>query len=71
MKSFATQFRECSAEGLTGDGEFKSFEDHPNMLPAFPKPELAEAIKNGELKGWTSIACLEESVHRDILNVES
>lgn len=55
---FSTQFRECKKAGFVGRGEFLSFEDHPEMLPAFPSAEMAKAIRLGEWKGIQTLSCL-------------
>jgi hypothetical protein len=62
MKTHWLQAVECKKQGLTGKGEFQSFEDHPELLPAFPYfpkyKKLTEAIDSGELKGIQFTACL-------------
>ncbi len=58
MKNYSAQFVECKNTGFTVKGEFQSFEEHPNLLPLFPKPKLKEAIESGELKGLETIVCL-------------
>ena len=62
MKNHSTQMVECKTQGLLGRGEFKSFKEHPEFLPAFPNlpknKKLVEAITVGKLKGLEGIACL-------------
>jgi hypothetical protein len=56
-KGYLTQFRECQADGLVTNGEFLSFEEHPEMLPAFPSPKMKNAIQSGEWNGIQTLAC--------------
>jgi len=61
MKSFRKQFCECNDNGFLKNTIFKSFEDHPELLPALPGlPKLRkmmEAINSGEMKGITIYEC--------------
>jgi len=61
MKSFKKQFCECKEQGYLNEIKFESFEEHPEILPAFPwkkrlKP-MMDAIKSGELKGLNKYIC--------------
>ena len=61
-KNHSTQMIECKKAGLTGDGEFMSFKEHPEFLPRHPwrtklKP-MMDAIKSGEMTGIQLVACL-------------
>lgn len=58
MKPFYKQYQECSQEGFLGVGDFLSFEEHPELLPAFPKTSVIQAIKNGDWKGIEKTRCL-------------
>ena len=62
MKLHSKQMVECEEQGLTGKGEFQSFKEHPELLPALqflPKnKKLMEAIDSGELKGIQFTSCL-------------
>ena len=51
IKSFRTQFINCSENNLHGTGEFLYFEDYPEYLPMFPNNKMLEAIKDGSFKG--------------------
>ena len=61
FKSFSKQFGECEDQGYLTEKEFESFEEHPEILPAFielPKfDKMREAIKSGELKGFEFYLC--------------
>lgn len=57
-KSYLEQFSECKTNDLVGQGDFQSFEEHPEMLPLFPKLETWEAISKGEFKGFSRNTCL-------------
>lgn len=56
-KSYRNQLLDCKSLGYTKDSEFFSFEDNPNLLPAFPSVEMQKAIKSGEWSGINLIKC--------------
>lgn len=55
--NFQAQFVACRAEGLHSTGDFVSYAEHPEMLPAWPKPDFVAAVKSGEMKGFHKINC--------------
>ena len=59
--SFRKQLIECTDAGFCKETVFESFEEHPEMLPAFlflPKfDKMRKAIESGELKGFDKILC--------------
>ena len=57
MKSFREQFSECDDSGYLKQTIFKSFEEHPEILPAFPKLNLLKKIESGRLKGLDFYVC--------------
>jgi len=57
IKSFQEQFCECSDLGFHKETEFKSFEEHPELLPAPFNKKINEAIKSGEMKGIDFTVC--------------
>jgi hypothetical protein len=57
MKSFRDQFIQCRKDGLNHNTEFVSFNDHPEMLPAFPTPTMKEQINNGSMNGLDLLLC--------------
>jgi len=61
MKSFRKQFCECKDSGYLEQTIYKSFKDHPEMLPCMPwrksLRKMMAAIESGELKGLSSFVC--------------
>lgn len=57
MKTFRKQFSECCNAGYNKEKVFKSFKDYPNLLPAFPKNKMKEAIQSGKFNGVDIILC--------------
>lgn len=57
VKGFREQFIECSQAELNSKSEFVPFENHPDMLPAFPNRQMLEAIKSQEFKGLDLLCC--------------
>jgi hypothetical protein len=56
-KMFSEQFRECSRNNLVGvDGPFKSFAEHPELLPFCPMK--AKKMLDSGCKGISYMACL-------------
>jgi len=54
---FRTQFIQCGKDGLTNNTRFFSFEEFPELLPAFPNKEGFLLIKSGEWNGNPLIIC--------------
>lgn len=61
MKTFREQLIECDDAGFRNERVFESFEEHPEILPAFlflPKFDIMrKAIESGELKGFEKTIC--------------
>ena len=57
MKLHRHQFGECKEQGFLEKNIFKSFKDHPEMLPAFPNQKMQTALESGEWSGITIFEC--------------
>jgi hypothetical protein len=57
-KLFREQFSECSKLGLNKeDGEFLSFEEHPELLPLLPNSLMRDDISSGAWRGIPTKKC--------------
>jgi len=57
MKTHREQFGECEDQGFLNKTILKSFKDHPENLPAFPKKKMRDAIESGEMTGISIFEC--------------
>lgn len=55
---FFKQLKKCEADKLIGVGEFFTFEEYPELLPAFPNKKMVESVKDGSWKGIQTSSCL-------------
>ncbi len=57
MKSYRSQFNDCTTEGYTDETKFYSFKEHPEMIPTFPSKQVLDDIQSSKITGITTIVC--------------